>query len=204
MSVLAKLRSLLEAEDGPLAASLVEPDGVKDESAPFGTLVARGQRAQTVPDEYELLVESILEGYLVHHGRGRLVRDADEDMCLLAGDYLYALGLARLARLGDLEAVAELGDLISLCSRVHALALEQRNAEPWDLTGALWGLSTLAVAGGTWERQHEARQQVTDGVATADDVQRVAMERAQELGLGLELERALIAFLQTVEGRLSA
>ena len=39
---------------------------------------------------------------------------------LLAGDYLYALGLERLAGRGDLEAVGELADLISLAAQVHA------------------------------------------------------------------------------------
>jgi len=39
---------------------------------------------------------------------------------LLAGDHLYALGLARLAALGDLDAVAELADVISLSAQAHA------------------------------------------------------------------------------------
>jgi fructose-1,6-bisphosphatase I len=38
----------------------------------------------------------------------------DEDLRLLAGDALYALGLARLAEAGDLDAVAELADVIAL------------------------------------------------------------------------------------------
>ena len=47
------------------------------------------------------------------------MRGADADLRLLAGDYLYALGLERLAALGDLEAVRELSDLISLSAQVH-------------------------------------------------------------------------------------
>ena len=44
---------------------------------------------------------------------------ADADLALLAGDYLYALGLERLAALGDLEAVRELSDLISLSAQLN-------------------------------------------------------------------------------------
>ena len=48
-----------------------------------------------------------------------MVAGADRDLALLAGDYLYALGLERLAALGDLDAVRELSDLISLAAQVH-------------------------------------------------------------------------------------
>ena len=44
----------------------------------------------------------------------------DDDLRLLAGDALYALGLSRLAEAGDLEAVAELSDLISRSAQAHA------------------------------------------------------------------------------------
>ena len=40
----------------------------------------------------------MLEGYLLHFGRPRLLDTPDEDLRLLAGDYMYALGLSRLAR----------------------------------------------------------------------------------------------------------
>src|SRR5918994_486410 len=49
-----------------------------------------------------------------------LVVGADRDLALLAGDYLYARGLERLAALEDLEAVRELSDLISLSAQIHA------------------------------------------------------------------------------------
>ena len=70
--------------------------------------------------DYALLVEAIREGYLVHYGEGRVLRRADPDLALLAGDRLYALGLDRLAELGDLDAVAELADVIALCAQAHA------------------------------------------------------------------------------------
>ena len=49
-----------------------------------------------------------------------MVVGADADLALLAGDYLYARGLERLAALGDLEAIRELSDLISLSAQLHA------------------------------------------------------------------------------------
>jgi hypothetical protein len=78
------------------------------------------------------VLEAVYEGYLMHYGAPRLFDGVDEDLRLLAGDTLYALGLSRLAATGDLEAVAELSDLISRSARAHA---EGRGAEVepmWD------------------------------------------------------------------------
>ena len=86
----------------------------------LGLLAAAGPRAAEAPGEYALLIETVREGYLLHYGRPRVVVGADADLALLAGDYLYALGLERLAALGDLEAVRELSDLISLSAQLHA------------------------------------------------------------------------------------
>ena len=66
------------------------------------------------------MVEAVHEGYLLHYGEPRLLAGHDPDLALLAGDYLYALGLDRLAALGDDRAVAILGDLISRCAQLHA------------------------------------------------------------------------------------
>ena len=60
--------------------------------------------------------------------RRALFDGMDADLRLLAGDALYALGLARLAELGDLPAVAELADLIALCARAHARGRRRRRA----------------------------------------------------------------------------
>jgi hypothetical protein len=65
-------------------------------------------------------LEAVYEGFLLHYGDSRAFAGMDGDMRLLAGDTLYALGLDRLARAGDVEAVAELGDLISLCAQAQA------------------------------------------------------------------------------------
>ena len=43
------------------------------------------------------MVEAVREGYLLHYGEPRLLAGHDADLALLAGDYLYALGIERLA-----------------------------------------------------------------------------------------------------------
>ena len=65
-------------------------------------------------------MEAVREGYLLHYRESRVLEGYDEDLALLAGDYLYALGLDRLAALGDTEAVAVLSELIARCAQLHA------------------------------------------------------------------------------------
>ncbi len=95
-----------------------------------------GDEAAAGRDEYALVVEAIREGYLQHYAEGRVVRADDPDLALLAGDRLYALGLARLAELGDLEAVGELADLISLCAQSHAEGDPERATAVWEAGAA--------------------------------------------------------------------
>src|SRR5205823_13284392 len=73
---------------------------------------------------------TIYEGYLCHYGRPRLFAPADEELALLLGDYLYAHGLVRIASTGSVEAVSELAELISLCSRLRAEG-EDGDGEAW-------------------------------------------------------------------------
>jgi hypothetical protein len=91
-----------------------------------------GELAAGRGDDYAFLVEAIHEGYLLHYASGRVVQPEDPDLSLLAGDRLYALGLARLAELGDLEAVAELADVISLAAQAHAESDPERAAAVWE------------------------------------------------------------------------
>ena len=85
------------------------------------------------------VLEAVYEGYLMHYGEPRVFTGMDEDLRLLAGDALYALGLSRLAEAGDLEAVAALSDLISRSAQAHA---EGRPEE----AEALWESSAQALA----------------------------------------------------------
>jgi hypothetical protein len=84
-------------------------------------------------------VEAIREGYELHYGSGRVIATGDADLALLAGDRLYALGLERLAALGDLDAVGKLADLISLSAQAHAEADPARADAIWDSVSALLG-----------------------------------------------------------------
>ena len=118
--------------------------------------------------ELALVLESILEGYLLHFGRSRLLDTADEDLRLLAGDHLYALGLSRLARLGDLDAVRALADLITLCARAHADA--GANGGPAGAPAALWLLTALAVGGGSWPEYERSLEAAHRGRAGAGEL----------------------------------
>jgi len=132
VTALERLAQALRDEGG-LLASTVSEDGPCRQ--PHGDAVAgRG-------DGYPLLVEAIREGYLQHYGAGRVVRPDDPDLALLAGDRLYALGLERLAAIGDLGAVAELADVIALCAQAHA----EGDAARADAVG---DAGAAAVAGG--------------------------------------------------------
>jgi hypothetical protein len=74
----------------------------------------------------------------MHYGEPRAFTGMDDDLRLLAGDALYALGLARLAQTGDLEAVAALSGLIS------ASAQAQAEGRPEDAE-ALWEARSEAL-----------------------------------------------------------
>ena len=113
------LAQQLEAEQSVISPHVADPE--KADPA-LGLLAAAGPRASEARGEYALVIESVREGYLLHYGEPRVVVGADPDLALLAGDYLYALGLERLAALGDLEAIRELSDLISLSAQLHAAA----------------------------------------------------------------------------------
>jgi hypothetical protein len=106
-------------------------DPVPGVPAELGELAAGGPRAGAHAEEYAFLVEAIHEGYLLHYGTPRVVTDAEPDLALLAGDRLYALGLARLAALGDTEAVAELADVIALSAAAHAAGNPALAAAAW-------------------------------------------------------------------------
>ncbi len=139
------LATQLRAEDTPISPHVVDPT----EEPVFGPLTAAGPRAATAPAEYSLLVESVREGYLLHYGEPRLLAGHDPDLALLAGDYLYALGIERLAALGDSAAVRELADLISLCAQLHAEGRAAGEAP------GLWRASAAAVGEGP-SGAHEA------------------------------------------------
>jgi hypothetical protein len=155
---IARLRELLR-DGGGLMSQLLGGDGAAARSngaqSP-GARAAAGPRAAGRRDEYELLVEAIYEGYLLHYGRPRLIDAPEADLGLLAGDRLYAIGLARLVELGDTLAVAELADTITLSALAHGAGLAA-------LADATWDAGATAVGWGTSSEHRRAKEMVLDG-----------------------------------------
>ena len=153
-----------------------------DEEPAFGALAASGPRAAEAPGEYTVLVEAIREGYLLHYEEPRLIDGADGDLRLLAGDYLYALGLEKLAARGDLDAVRELADLISLSAQVHA---ENGDGASDRLAGALWLAATVAVGAGSTPEHERAKEALRRAEPdAADQLLSTATKTAGEAGMG--------------------
>jgi hypothetical protein len=113
---LAALASQLREEDTPISPHVIDP--------------SEGQ-AFAPPGEYAFVIEAVREGYLLHYGEPRLLTGHDPDLALLAGDYLYALGIERLAALGDTGAVHVLADLISTCAQLHTEGREDEVPNVW-------------------------------------------------------------------------
>jgi hypothetical protein len=127
VNALQALAEQLRSEDTPITPHVVDPT----EPSQLGELAGGGEHA--------LVVEAVREGYLLHYEQPRLLAGHDSDLALLAGDYLYALGLDRLAALGDTRAVAILSDLISECARLQA----EGDA---DSTLVLWRSAAEAIS----------------------------------------------------------
>jgi len=192
---LPALRDLL-AREGEAIAPTLATDAGEEVVAP---LVAACARARPEAAELALVMESILEGYLLHYGRARLVVTVDEDLRLLAGDHLYALGLSRLAQLGDLDAVRALADLITSCARAHSQ--EDDRAVVAHVAAGLWLLTTLAVGAGRWPGYEEALAARAGDRADGDGLVAEALRRAAALGVEIEAKAALIAFGRAVADR---
>jgi hypothetical protein len=181
---LAALAALLRDGENVISPYVRDPD----ESPALGELVAAGPRAAEAPDEYTLLVEAIREGYLLHYEEPRLIEGADADLRLLAGDFLYALGLERLAARGDLEAVRELADLISLAAQIHA---ENGAESAPESAAALWLAATVAVAAGSTPEHERAKDLLRAGdPEAARGLAESAARTARGAGLSEALARA--------------
>jgi hypothetical protein len=128
------------------------------------------------------VIESVREGYLLHFGTPRIVTGLDPDLALLAGDYLYAKGLLRLAGLDDPAAVAELSDLISLSAQLHAEPEPATTAPAW--LGC--AVAIAAGAGADHERAKDALRRGGDGAALYE----AAARTAREAGLDEQLAAA--------------
>ena len=122
------------AIESPLWGEALRPD--PECTAVFSPLLS--------DQRYALGVETIYEGYLLHYGRARLFAPADRHTALLLGDYLYAHGLVRVAEHGEVEAVADLAALISLCAQLRADEADG-DGVAWAATAAWLGEAPLAA-----------------------------------------------------------
>ena len=161
---LGAVHAALLAEGGLLAGALgpaPADDGV------LGAAAASGPRSNGREADIAFVIEAIREGELLHYGAPRLFDAIEPDLALLAGDRLYALGLARLAELGDVEAVAELADVIALCAQAHA---EERP----ELADAVWRSGVAAVGWGASDALEAAKAAARAGDPSAAQALAVA------------------------------
>jgi hypothetical protein len=115
--------------DGGLLAGALKPGR---HATPHGDAVAPA---------FAVAVEAIREGYLCHYGASRLLAlGTDPDLALLAGDRLYALGLAELAATGDLVAVRTMAEVIAAAAAAQASGDASAAERAWDV-----GTRTLAA-----------------------------------------------------------
>ena len=124
MSALERLAEALRDEGGLLAATVVARRRPRAAAARR----RRRRRAATLPAARRGDPRGLPAALRRRAGRA----PDDPDLALLAGDRLYALGLERLAALGDLDAVAELADVIALCAQAHAEGDPARAEAIWE------------------------------------------------------------------------
>jgi hypothetical protein len=161
------------AEQSPLWAEALKPRDERQLEPVFSPLA---------PAELALGLETIYEGYLVHYGTSRLFAQTDADTTLLLGDYLYAHGLVRVAATGNVAAVADLAELISLCAQARA---DGRNGD-----GAAWAATAARLAAGGLEDARNALRLTGDASA---------LERSARAAVGDEpVDRALSAHSRLV------
>lgn len=161
----ARLRAAISAGAGPLADA-VSAAPAAYAMGPAGldpvALAGSGPRAAQHRGDVEFAVSAVLEGCLLHYGTPRALQIDDPDLALLAGDGLYALGLARLASIGDLGAIAELADIIALSAQAHASGDE-------GLALAAWHAGAAAIGWGQDEDTAAAKARARDGDPGAAD-----------------------------------
>ena len=143
------------AAESPLWGSALRPEDEQRRTPVFSSLA---------PPRHALGLETIYEGYLVHYGRPRLFAPEDRDTALLLGDYLYAHGLVHIAETGDVGAVSDLAELISLCA--------QSRADGRDGDGPAWAATSSSLGAGGLDLARRALRErgdssILDAVARA-------------------------------------
>ena len=140
MSVtIERLRAAVRESGTPIASALTD-DAVDPRGDEHALTASGGPRVADHREAVEIAVAAVDEGYRLHYARPRALRIDDPDLALLAGDRMYALGLAQLAAVGDLTAIAELADIIALSAQAHADG-------DIGLADAAWRAGVAAIAG---------------------------------------------------------
>jgi hypothetical protein len=154
------------------------------ESPLWARALLRREERQLLPvfsplgeERFAVGLESIYEGYLLHYGRSRLFAPADRDTAVLLGDYLYAHGLVRIAAHGEVDVVADLAELLSVCAQLRA---EGRSGD-----GAAWAATVACLGGG--EVLEAARARLRDDDDPAALLELAALEAGRDT-----VERALV------------
>jgi len=169
-------------EEGPVIA----PHVSESSAVPaLGLLAAAGPRCRDDPGAYAVVVELVREGYLCHYGEPRLLGGLDPDLRLLAGDHLYARGIERLARLGDLLAVSELSDLISVAARLDASP-----GARIEVAEVAWIGASVAIATGTDDAYESAKAALRER-GDAGPLRAAADDAAERAGLSDLLSTAV-------------
>ena len=168
-----RLRAAVRESGSPLAdvMSAAPADPATGAGADPAALAAAGPRVAAHREDVELAVTAVLEGCLLHYGQARALQIDDPDLALLAGDRLYALGLARLAAIGDLTAIAELADIIALSAQAHT-------AGDGELALAAWQAGASSIAWGADDATAAAKELARAGDPSAAEALRAAAARA--------------------------
>jgi hypothetical protein len=137
------------AAESPVWADALLPDAERRLLPVFSPLA---------PSDLALGLETVYEGYLVHYCRSRLFAQTDAGTALLLGDYLYAHGLVRVAEAGNVAAVADLAELISLCAQARAQERDDGDGAAWAATAVRLGSGGLDGARDELRLRADSRQ----------------------------------------------
>jgi hypothetical protein len=159
------------AGESPLWAEALRPEEQRELLPVFSPLAEA---------RFALGLETIYEAYLLHYGRPRLFAPPDGDVAVLLGDYLYAHGLARIAALGDVGAVSDLAELVSLCAQLRADRAGGDGAA-WAATAAVLGRGGLEEARDSLRLDRDASRLLELARSSAGED---AVARALELHAG--------------------
>lgn len=134
-----------------------------DHGDPVAALAACGPRVGAHAAAVESAVAAVRDGTRRHYGDHLAgASDADADADLLEGDARYADGLSRLAELGDLVAITELAETISLVAAAHAVGDD-------ELVHAVWHAAAAGIGWGSEPDLLAARGRARAGETGAAD-----------------------------------